>query len=107
MRRKARTTCCTRCGTRCTRTPLWERSATRCVTSGASIDPAANSKQEVSVMAIEWNPSRGATLGVEWELQLIDAESRMLRQEAGKLLAELPVIGDTRSEERRVGKECR
>ena len=46
-------------------------------------------------MTIEWNPSRGATLGVEWEVQLIDSESRMLRQEAGKLLAELPVIGDT------------
>ena len=46
-------------------------------------------------MAIEWNPSRGATLGVEWEVQLIDSESRMLRQEAGKLLADLPVAGDT------------
>src|SRR5580692_1705026 len=46
-------------------------------------------------MAIEWNPSRGTTLGVEWEVQLIDSESRMLRQEAGKLLADLPVIGDT------------
>ena len=40
-------------------------------------------------MVIDWNPSRGATLGVEWEVQLIDAESRMLRQEAGKLLADL------------------
>ena len=46
-------------------------------------------------MAIVWNPSRGATLGVEWEIQLIDAESRMLRQEAGKLLADLPVSSDT------------
>src|SRR5487761_1583143 len=46
-------------------------------------------------MAIEWNPSRGATLGVEWEVQLVDSETRLLRQEAGKLLAELPVIGDT------------
>src|SRR5262250_1172853 len=46
-------------------------------------------------MEIEWNPSRGATLGVEWEVQLIDSESRMLRQEAGKLLSGLPVIGDT------------
>src|ERR1700730_10496699 len=41
-------------------------------------------------MAIEWNPSRGATLGVEWELQLIDSETRRLRQEAGKLLDALP-----------------
>ena len=46
-------------------------------------------------MAIEWNPSRGATLGVEWEVQLIDHETRMLRQEAGKLLSDLPVIGET------------
>ena len=41
-------------------------------------------------MAIEWNPSRGATLGVEWEVQLIDSETKLLRQEAGKLLDELP-----------------
>jgi len=40
-------------------------------------------------MAIEWNPSRGATLGVEWEVQLIDSETKLLRQEAGKLLDEL------------------
>ena len=40
-------------------------------------------------MAIEWNPSRGATLGVEWEVQLIDSETRLLRQEAGKLLEPL------------------
>ena len=46
-------------------------------------------------MGIEWNPSRGATLGVEWEVQLIDSETRMLRQEADKLLSEIPVIGDT------------
>ena len=41
-------------------------------------------------MAIEWNPSRGATLGVEMEVQLIDAETKLLRQEARKLLAEVP-----------------
>jgi glutamate---cysteine ligase / carboxylate-amine ligase len=46
-------------------------------------------------MGIEWNPSRGATLGVEWEVQLIDSETRMLRQEAGKLLNDLPVGADT------------
>ena len=46
-------------------------------------------------MAIEWNPSRGATLGVEWEVQLIDHQTKQLRQEAGKLLADLPVAGDT------------
>src|SRR5260370_28537570 len=46
-------------------------------------------------MAIEWNPSRGATLGVEWEVQLIDGETKLLRQEAGKLLDGLPVAADT------------
>jgi carboxylate-amine ligase len=46
-------------------------------------------------MAIEWNPSRGATLGVEWEVQLIDSDTKLLRQEAGKLLDALPVISDT------------
>ena len=32
-------------------------------------------------MAIEWNPSHGATLGVEWEVQLIDSETKLLRQD--------------------------
>ena len=41
-------------------------------------------------MAISWNPSRGATVGVEWELQLLDASTRMLRQDAGEVLAALP-----------------
>ena len=41
-------------------------------------------------MAISWNPSRGATLGVEWELQLLDTSTRMLRQDAGEVLAALP-----------------
>ena len=45
---------------------------------------------EVRPVAISWNPSRGATLGVEWELQLIDAGSRMLRQDAREVLAALP-----------------
>ena len=45
-------------------------------------------------MAIDWNPSRGATLGVEWELQLIDAHTRALRQEAQHVLAELPDLGE-------------
>ena len=47
-------------------------------------------------MAIEWNPSRGATLGVEWEVQLIDSETKLLRQEAGKLLDELGIALDRR-----------
>ena len=41
-------------------------------------------------MAISWNPSRGATVGVEWELQLLDTSTRMLRQDAGEVLAALP-----------------
>ena len=40
-------------------------------------------------MAIWWNPSRGATLGVEWELQLIDAASRLLRQDAREVISAL------------------
>jgi len=46
-------------------------------------------------MAIDWNPSHGPTLGVEWEVQLIDGETMDLRQEAGKVLGDLPVIGET------------
>ena len=41
-------------------------------------------------MSIRWNPSRGATVGVEWELQLIDAGTKMLRQDAREVLAALP-----------------
>jgi carboxylate-amine ligase len=44
---------------------------------------------------IEWNPSKGPTLGVEWELQLIDAKTKALRQDAGKVLADLPNIDET------------
>jgi carboxylate-amine ligase len=40
-------------------------------------------------MTIEWNPSRGPTVGVEWEVQLVDARTRMLRQDAGTVLAAL------------------
>jgi carboxylate-amine ligase len=41
-------------------------------------------------VAITWNASRGPTLGIEWELQLIDARSRLLRQDADEVLATLP-----------------
>jgi carboxylate-amine ligase len=44
---------------------------------------------------IEWNPSKGPTLGVEWELQLIDADTKALRQDAGKVLADLPNIDES------------
>jgi carboxylate-amine ligase len=40
-------------------------------------------------MRIEWNPSP-PTLGVEWEVQLIDPHTRMLRQDAAAVLAGLP-----------------
>ncbi|WP_283138580.1 glutamate--cysteine ligase [Rhizohabitans arisaemae] len=46
-------------------------------------------------MAIEFNPSRGATLGVEWELQLIDVQSRELRQDAREVLAALPELSES------------
>lgn len=43
-------------------------------------------------LGIAFTPSERATLGVEWELQLVDRESRHLRQEAEELLAELPEL---------------
>lgn len=45
-------------------------------------------------MTIRFNPSRGATLGVEWELQLVDEESSLLRQDAGQVLADLPELSE-------------
>src|ERR1700722_12280395 len=42
-----------------------------------------------SAVAIWWNPSRGATLGVEGELQLIDATTRLLRQDAREVISAL------------------
>jgi glutamate---cysteine ligase / carboxylate-amine ligase len=45
-------------------------------------------------MPIRWNPSRGATIGVEWELQLIDATTRLLRQDAREVLAALPGLSE-------------
>jgi glutamate---cysteine ligase / carboxylate-amine ligase len=43
-------------------------------------------------VVIDWNSSRGPTLGVEWELQLIDARTRALRQDAREVLAALPEL---------------
>ena len=40
-------------------------------------------------MTIAWTPSSGPTLGIEWEVQLIDAQTRLLRQDAGLVLAGL------------------
>jgi carboxylate-amine ligase len=45
--------------------------------------------------AISWNASRGPTLGVEWELQLIDSRTRMLRQDASEVLAALPGLEES------------
>ena len=46
-------------------------------------------------MAIKWNSSRGPTLGIEWELQLIDSRTRMLRQDAREVLAALPGLDES------------
>ncbi len=46
-------------------------------------------------MVIRWNASRGATLGVEWELQLVDAQSKLLRQDARDVLAALPGLSES------------
>lgn len=46
-------------------------------------------------MRIEWNPSLGPTLGVEWEVQLIDARTRMLRQDATAVLAGVPGLQES------------
>lgn len=43
-------------------------------------------------VGIEFNASSRTTLGVEWELQLVDEQSRHLRQEAQQILAELPEL---------------
>src|SRR5215468_11109669 len=47
------------------------------------------------VMSIEWNPSAGPTLGVEWEVQLIDSQTRLLRQDASAVLAGLPGLQES------------
>jgi carboxylate-amine ligase len=44
-------------------------------------------------VAIWWNPSKGTTLGVEWELQLIDEASKLLRQDAREVISELRGLG--------------
>jgi glutamate---cysteine ligase / carboxylate-amine ligase len=44
-------------------------------------------------VAIWWNPSQGTTLGVEWELQLIDAASKLLRQDAREVISALRGLG--------------
>jgi glutamate---cysteine ligase / carboxylate-amine ligase len=46
-------------------------------------------------VAIRWNSSRGPTLGIEWEVQLIDSGTRMLRQDAREVLAALPGLSES------------
>ncbi|WP_067968670.1 glutamate--cysteine ligase [Nocardiopsis trehalosi] len=46
-------------------------------------------------MAIDFNASDRPTLGVEWELQLVDRHTRHLRQEAQQVLGELPELSET------------
>ena len=46
-------------------------------------------------MHIPFNPSAGSSLGVEWELELVDLESRELTSAASEILAEItPVPGE-------------
>ena len=45
-------------------------------------------------MGIWWNPSSGPTLGIEWELQLIDSGSKLLRQDAREVISELVGAGE-------------
>ncbi|MEV6985792.1 glutamate--cysteine ligase [Sphaerisporangium sp. NPDC051017] len=46
-------------------------------------------------MTIEFNPSRGPTLGVEWELQLVDRRTRRLRQDARQVLEAIPELSES------------
>lgn len=46
-------------------------------------------------MGIEFVPSRGPTIGVEWELQLVDVVTKHLRQEAHAVLGALPELSAT------------
>jgi carboxylate-amine ligase len=45
-------------------------------------------------VGIWWNPSRGPTLGIEWELQLIDSGSKLLRQDSREVIAALVGAGE-------------
>jgi carboxylate-amine ligase len=45
-------------------------------------------------VGIWWNPSPGPTLGIEWELQLIDSGSKLLRQDAREVITELVGAGE-------------
>lgn len=47
-------------------------------------------------MGIEFTPSRGPTIGVEWELQLVDVTTRHLRQEARQVIDALPELSTHR-----------
>jgi carboxylate-amine ligase len=47
-----------------------------------------------SAVRIGWHRSREGTLGIEWELQLIDSRSRLLRQDAREVIAAVTEAGD-------------
>lgn len=47
------------------------------------------------MVAIKFNPSRGPSLGVEWELQLVDLNTRRLRQDAGEVLAAIRDLSES------------
>jgi YbdK family carboxylate-amine ligase len=55
--------------------------------------PRTRVRERRSTVAISWNSSQGPTLGVEWELQLIDAQTRLLRQDADLVLSGLTGVG--------------
>jgi glutamate---cysteine ligase / carboxylate-amine ligase len=55
--------------------------------------PRTRVRERRSTVAISWNSSQGPTLGVEWELQLIDAQTRLLRQDADLVLSGLTRVG--------------
>src|ERR1700760_498350 len=61
-------------------------------------------RERRSAVAISWNSSQGPTLGVEWEVQLIDAQTRLLRQDADQVLAGLTGL-DASGEHRHIRHE--
>ena len=61
-------------------------------------------RRQRTVVAISWNSSQGPTLGVEWEVQLIDAQTRLLRQDADQVLAGLTGL-DASGEHRHIRHE--
>ena len=66
----------------------------RVLANSSARDRAPDDDAGRLTVAITWNPSRGTSLGVEWELQLIDRRTKLLRQDARDVLAELPGLSE-------------